>query len=114
MNSKMEEIGQRIRTARKNTGYSQADLSELLQISPSYMSDIENGKTNIGLDIFMRLTEVLHVSADWLLQTNTPSVNNMISAELEYTFSNCSADELKMYLSVIKEFKKYLATLDNP
>lgn len=89
MAKNFEEIGQRIRVARKKAGYSQADLSEILQISPSYMSDIENGKTNIGLDIFIRLTETLQVSADWLLQIDSPIVNTMISTEINDILDNC-------------------------
>ena len=68
-NRNMKNVGQRIREARKRKRLSQNELAEMAQISPSHMSDIENGKTSLSLDIFMRLTEALQVSADWLLQT---------------------------------------------
>ena len=100
-----EEIGRRIRTARKKLGYSQADLSEILDISPSYMSDIENGKTNIGLDIFIRMAEALHVSADWLLQIDMPTTNRMNGTELGDIFENCTVKERKLFLKVLKEHK---------
>ena len=37
----------------------QAELAEKLNISLSHMSDIETGKSNYGVDILMRITEVL-------------------------------------------------------
>lgn len=69
MNDKFKDVGARIREARKIQKLSQADMAERLQISTSHMSYIENRKKNIGLDIFMRLTEALQVSADWLLRS---------------------------------------------
>lgn len=111
MTNNFEEIGHRIRTARKMHNYSQSDLSEILQISPSYMSDIENGKTNIGLDIFMRITEALQVSADWLLQTDTPSVNAIVNSDMNKLLSDCPASELRLYLDIIHQVKKYITSV---
>lgn len=81
MNPKLKEVGSRVQQARKKLKLSQAELAEMVQISTSHLSDIENGKTNIGLDIFISLTEALQVSADWLLQTNVPQVNTIQNQE---------------------------------
>ncbi len=106
MNTKRKEIGNRIRYARKLAGLSQAELSERLQISPSHMSDIENGKKNIGLDIFMGITEELQVSADWLLRTDIPSVNAIQNQEISELLSDCTAWEIQTLLNILKEIKK--------
>ena len=105
MNDKSKEIGNRIREARKQMNLSQCQLSELLDISPSHMSDIENGKTNIGLDIFMRLTEALRVSADWLLQTDIPHVNTILNNEAYNILADCSSSEAQILLKLLKEIK---------
>ena len=105
MNTKSKEIGDRIREARKKKRLSQSQLSELLDISPSHMSDIENGKTNIGLDIFMHLTEILQVSADWLLQTDIPPVNTLLNNEAYNIFADCTSSEAQILLRIIKEIK---------
>ena len=60
------EVGARVRSARKKQKMSQATLAEKVHISTSHISDFENGKSNISLDIFMRITEALGVSADSL------------------------------------------------
>lgn len=105
MSTKKQEIGKRIREARKKKKLSQSELSELLNISPSHMSDIENGKTNIGLDIFMHITQILEVSADWLLQTNVPSVHMLLNAEAHTLLADCSPSEIQTLLKLMKEIK---------
>ena len=105
MSDKRQEVGKRIREARKKKKFSQSELSELLDISPSHMSDIENGKTNIGLDIFMHLTEILQVSADWLLQTDIPPVNALQTKEVNDLLVGCSSAEVQTLLKIMKEIK---------
>ena len=105
MSDKRQEVGKRIREARKKKKFSQSELSELLDISPSHMSDIENGKTNIGLDIFMHLTEILQVSADWLLQTDIPPVNALQTNEVNDLLVGCSSAEVQTLLKIMKEIK---------
>lgn len=105
MNEKRKDVGKRIREARKAMRLSQSELSEQLNISPSHMSDIENGKINVGLDIFMRLTEILCVSADWLLQTDTPFVNTILNEEVANLLSNCTLTETKAMLKIMREIK---------
>lgn len=64
------------------------------------MSDIENGKKNIGLDIFMRLTGALQVSADWLLRTDIPQVSSIQNKEVSDILADCSSHEV---LTLVKQ-----------
>lgn len=105
MDSRSKEVGNRIRKARKGKKLSQAELSEQLNISPSHMSDIENGKTNIGLDIFMNITEILQVSADWLLRTDTPQTSTILNEEFNDALSGCSPSEIQTILKIVREVK---------
>ena len=68
MDTKLKEMGARVREARVKMNLSQTDLAELAQLHPTYISQIENGKANMSIDVFMRLTEALQISADWLLR----------------------------------------------
>lgn len=105
---KLKQLGERIKQARRNSNISQIQLAEMVQISTSHLSDIENGKTNIGIDIFMRLTEVLSVSADWLLQTNVPNVKIMQTNELAEILSDCTSAEAQAIIRVAKDMKTAL------
>lgn len=106
MNAGLKEVGFRIKEARKARNLSQADLAEKLDISLSHMSDIETGKSNFGVDILMRITEVLQVSADELLRTNVPIVNAVYAKEFEEVTEGCSAAEKEAMLSTLKKMKE--------
>jgi len=108
MDSKIKDIGYRIREARKQQRLSQADLAEKAQVSITHISDIENGKTNIGIDIFMRLTEALQVSADWLLRTDIPQVSAIQSREISDILSDCTADETHAITKMVRDMKDAL------
>ena len=105
MNIKMKEIGARICQARKAMKLSQNELAEMVNISPSHMSDIENGKKIVKLDIFMRLTEALQVSADWLLRTDIPQVSSIHTQELSSILSDCTPGEAQSIIRMAKEMK---------
>ena len=50
-----DEIGKRIKAARLEKHLSQIKFAELINVSTPYLSDIENGKTNLSLEIFVRI-----------------------------------------------------------
>lgn len=104
----LKEVGERIRAARKQKRYSQSQLSEKLSISPSHMSDIENGKTDVGLVIFMKITEVLQISADYLLQTNIPEVSRIYNADLSELLSDCTPSESRTLVKMLRDLKRTL------
>lgn len=102
----LKEVGQRICIARKKQGLSQAELAEKIDISVTHMSDIENGKKNASIEIFMRLTEALQVSADWLLQTNIPTVASIQSDEISRLLSGCTSEEAQALIKILHEIKR--------
>lgn len=105
LSENIKDVGARIREARKSKRLSQNELAEMINISPSHMSDIENGKKTIKLDILMRLTEALQVSADWLLRTDIPSVTSIHAQELATLLSDCTPSESQSLIKMLKEMK---------
>ncbi len=102
------ELGKRIRTARRKKGMSQAELADKVGISVPYVSDVENGKKTIGVDIFMRIAEALQVSTDWLLRVDIPQnrhVNHSDAAEL---LEDCTSEEALMLLKIMASVKDVL------
>lgn len=57
-----EEIIATIRNHRKSLGITLAELSETVDIRPTTICDIENGKRNPSLTTLLRLTEALGLS----------------------------------------------------
>ncbi len=63
----LEEIGKRLIKVREHLRLKQNQLAEDVGLSPSYLSDIEKGKSNPGFNFLMRLYRKYKVSLDWLL-----------------------------------------------
>jgi len=98
-------VGARIQEARKAQGISQNQLAEMLNISVSHLSAIECGRSNFGVDILMRITEVLKVSADKILRTNIPSVSAIYGSEVDALLKDCSPAELDAMLATLRQMK---------
>ena len=103
-----DEIGKRIKAARLKKHLSQIKFAELINVSTPYLSDIENGKTNLSLEIFVRIVEALQVSADWLIMADTPQSIECSSAELNHLLSDCSVNESKAILKMVEDLKSIL------
>lgn len=88
-------VGNNIANERRKINMSQAKLAELADISISHISNIENGKAEMGISIFCKIAEGLGVSSDILLKgaisnsvinnklKNTESVNPIFNNESE-------------------------------
>lgn len=63
----LRDVGFRIRQLRESFGYSQEKLAEMAEISPRYMTSLENGGKNMTITKLAGLADALHVSADYLL-----------------------------------------------
>ena len=63
----MEEVGQRIKSAREQRGMSLKNLAERAGAHLSNLSCYENGKRTPALDLFIKIAQVLGVSTDYLL-----------------------------------------------
>lgn len=55
-------IGERIRTLRKEKGYTQESLSEKSGIHVTYISDIERGERNISMETLEKVISALEVN----------------------------------------------------
>jgi predicted transcriptional regulator/transcriptional regulator with XRE-family HTH domain len=56
-------VGSRIRQLRSERGYSQAALAQMLDISPSYLNQIEHDVRPLTVAVLLRITEVFGVDA---------------------------------------------------
>ena len=57
----------RIRTARENAGYTREKFAELLDVSTSYMAEVERGRAGISVKTLIKICNVLGLSADYVL-----------------------------------------------
>ena len=60
-------LGQRLLALREQKKVSQTTIAELLGVTRTQVSDVENGKSGTSLERFYQLCEYYRVSADYLL-----------------------------------------------
>src|SRR6202789_2756912 len=56
-------VGSRVRQLRSERGFSQAALAQTLDISPSYLNQIEHDVRPLTVAVLLRITEVFGVDA---------------------------------------------------
>ena len=61
-------MGDRIRETRKKQVLTQEQLAERLDVSVEFVGQIERGLKLPSMNVFIKLIEVLNVSADYLLR----------------------------------------------
>lgn len=57
----------RIRKAREDLGYTREKFAELLDVSVSYLAEVERGRTGISVKMLIKICHVLGLSADYIL-----------------------------------------------
>lgn len=56
------KVGQRIKQLRKEIGLSQESLAYKAEVDRTYVTDVENGRRNVSIEILERLIKALDVS----------------------------------------------------
>ena len=56
------KVGQRIKVLRKEIGLSQEALALKAEVDRTYVTDVENGRRNVSVEIMERLIKALDVS----------------------------------------------------
>jgi transcriptional regulator with XRE-family HTH domain len=62
LNSKMEIIGQNIRTARENKKFSRNEFSNIAKISSTHLYRIEKGQSTYQAPLLIKLAKLLDVT----------------------------------------------------
>ena len=75
-------LGQRIREQRKEKGWTIEQFAERVDLSANYVGDLERGVKIPKLETFIRIVEVLDVSADVLIRDSVPSASHVADDEL--------------------------------
>ena len=57
----------RIRKAREDLGYTRERFAEKLDVSVSYLAELERGRTGISVKMLIKVCNVLGLSADYVL-----------------------------------------------
>ena len=61
------KIGSKIKKLRKKKNLSQEELAKSIGVNPNHLSKLETGKYLPSIAVLKKITEILEVSADYLL-----------------------------------------------
>ena len=68
MEDLLKAIGNRICARRKMLGYTQEQMSEMMDVSIQMISNLERGNKAIKIDNLLKLCSILDVSTDYILK----------------------------------------------
>ena len=79
----------RIRKARENMGFTREKFAEKLDVSVSYLAELERGRTGISVKMLTKVCGVLGLSADYILfgaerNTDTLRLDNIHHIDEKY------------------------------
>ena len=103
-------IGRRVRSARLKKGLTQEELANAADISPSYASSIETGASKVALPTLIHIAAVLDTTTDSLLYDVTPTLVNKFDADAKEILSDCTMDEKRFLLDLLRYAKERLRT----
>lgn len=94
-------IGKRIRNQREVFGYTREVFAEKIDVTPKFCSDIELGVKGMSVSTLCRISNVLNLSADYILfgketeETDSPAIALLRS---------CPADKQGYLETIIKAY----------
>ena len=100
--------GSRIRSARLKKELTHEKLANEADITPTYVSAIENGTSKVALPTLVRIAAVLDTTVDTLLYDSTPVLVSQYDAEAKAILEDCSSDERAFLLDLMQHAKEDL------
>ncbi|MFU2181974.1 helix-turn-helix domain-containing protein [Streptococcus pluranimalium] len=107
MDKTLELISKQLRDIRKIKGITQQELAELTDLSVPYISQIENNKTNLTLETFLRLTQALDISLSTFFEPYSNSADTEITELIVKIKENKHSKELAKEILKVIELSKY-------
>lgn len=68
MKDEAQKLGENLKRIRTEKGITQGDIARALEMDKSFVSNIENGKTNPTLMTITKIAKAIGVSTDELLK----------------------------------------------
>lgn len=93
-----KQFGIVLKNARIDKKLTQAELAEILDISLSYLKDLERFRNNPSYEVFERVIRYFNLSADSVIYPNQNLSNNTYQ-KIERMMTRCDENQLKVILA---------------
>ena len=99
-------LGRNIYKARRDRGLSSDKLSELCDVTPSYLRQVEAGSKTPSLPLFVELCNQLKVSPDYLMNGVVNDSVEHCTEEITDLFRAATPSQLKLISTILKAAKE--------
>lgn len=105
-------LGNKIRQLRKANNLTQEVLAEQLDLSYTYLGQVERGIRGINLPNLIKIANRFNVSVDYLLSdylnTDINKENDSFNQEWLEIIESKTPTEKQKYIALVKDISKYL------
>lgn len=98
-----EKLGSRIKSLRQQMNLTQAEVAAALDVTPGYISNVENNRCAMSLRILIYYAQLMQISLDALIgQIDSEYRPTALDHELTDLISKMSTDEKQKLMKMIK------------
>ena len=95
-------IGERLKAARIEKGFTQEQIAEKLDVSIAFLSRIETGNSHINLRRLDEICNILGVSQGSILEGTSEESGTYLNKEFSDLLKNCPPEKMKLIYKVAK------------
>lgn len=109
-------IGERIKNCRTSKNITQDALAELIEVNPSFISNIERGKTKMSTETLINIARNLHTSVDYLIfgdidELEHDQYTNIAVLEVKEILKDKNKNDINAFITFCKDFTKFLKNI---
>lgn len=102
-----ENYGEQIKSYRLKLGLTQSQVAEEMEVTPGYISNVENGRTAMSLRLLIYYAKITGISLDELVgnlepEYKTNSLDNALIAEI-HKLNNSEKEKLLKTIKIWQE-----------
>lgn len=102
-NIEFDNLGAQVKELRIQMKLTQAEVAEALNVTPGYISNVENNRTAMSLRVLIYYAKLMNISLDSLIGRIEPEYRkNALDNELLELASNLDDNQKKKLIKTIK------------
>jgi transcriptional regulator with XRE-family HTH domain len=99
-------IGQAIKAARENKGWTRERVADLVDLAPRYIMSIENKGPHPSFQVFYELVTLFDISVDQYLFSDKPVKQSMRRRQLDAMLDSMSEKDLIVVSGTVKAIQE--------
>ncbi|MFP4467204.1 MAG: helix-turn-helix domain-containing protein [Candidatus Goldiibacteriota bacterium] len=106
-------VGAKIKMLRQTTGITQEQLSESVELSQNFISQLENGKKSPSIESLVKIANVLDVPVSVFFEviqdsaSTAPPKNNLLDKKMDLLLKNLRRKEKLILIEILSIIKKH-------